>query len=157
MMRRQRRLRTAAIGAVLSAMPAWAGADPATERAEQEIRRALIDWQHAFNAGDTGSVCNLFAPDLRYDYRGFPERGFVDMCGMLNGSLADRSRKYTYDLAIKEIIVSGDMAAVRLVWTLTAKRHDQTVGTVTAEPGLDIFRRQPDGSWKIVRYLAYEE
>jgi ketosteroid isomerase-like protein len=26
----------------------------------------------------------------------------------------------------------------------------------TKEPGLDVFRRQPDGSWKIVRYIAYE-
>jgi hypothetical protein len=24
------------------------------------------------------------------------------------------------------------------------------------EPGLDGFRKQPDGSWKIVRYIAYE-
>jgi ketosteroid isomerase-like protein len=30
-------------------------------------------------------------------------------------------------------------------------------GTSASEPGLDIFRRQPDGSWKIVRYIAYEE
>jgi hypothetical protein len=49
------------------------------------------------------------------------------------------------------------MAAVRLVWTLTVKRQGQAVDTVSAEPGLDILRRQPDGTWKIVRYLAYEE
>ena len=24
------------------------------------------------------------------------------------------------------------------------------------EPGLDVFRKQPDGSWKIARYIAYE-
>jgi hypothetical protein len=29
-------------------------------------------------------------------------------------------------------------------------------GTSTSEPGLDVFRRQPDGSWKIVRCLAFE-
>ena len=63
----------------------------------------------------------------------------------------------TYDLTIKEIIVSGDLAAVRLVWTLTVKRPGQVGGTATTEPGLDLFRRQGDGTWKIVRYLAYEE
>ncbi len=150
-------LRTVVAAAGLLALPAVAVGDPAGEQAEQQIRRALTDWQHAFNAGDTGSVCNLFAPDLRYDYRGFPERGFADVCGLLSGSLADRSRKYTYDLLIKEVIVSGDFAAVRLVWTLTVKRAGQAVDTVTAEPGLDLFRRQSDGSWKIVRYIAYEE
>jgi steroid delta-isomerase len=146
-----------AAAAGLLALPVVAVSDPASEHAEQQIRRALADWQHTFNAGDTGSVCNLFAPDLRYDYRGFPERGFADICGLLSASLADRSRKYTYDLLIKEVIVSGDFAAVRLVWTLTVKRQGQSVDTVTAEPGLDLFRRQSDGSWKIVRYIAYEE
>ena len=29
--------------------------------------------------------------------------------------------------------------------------------TESTEPGMDIFRRQSDGSWKIIRYLAYEE
>ena len=146
MMRAVVALRVVVAGAGL--LGAVAGRDRRTrraEKAEQQVRRALTDWQHAFNAGDTGSVCNLFAPDLRYDYRGFPERGFAEICGLLNGSLADKSRKFIYGLTIKEVIVSGDMAAVRLVWTLTVKRQGQTVDTVSEEPGLDIFRRQGDG------------
>jgi steroid delta-isomerase len=133
-----------------------ASADP-TGAAEQAISRALTEWKLAFNAGDTGAVCGLFAPDLRYEYRGFTERGFAEVCHVLLGSLADPTRKFTYDLTIKEIIVSGDLAAVRLVWTLTVKRPGQVGGTATTEPGLDLFRRQGDGTWRIVRYLAYEE
>jgi hypothetical protein len=30
-------------------------------------------------------------------------------------------------------------------------------GATTDEPDLDVFARQPDGGWKIIRYLAYEE
>jgi steroid delta-isomerase len=125
--------------------------------AEQAIGKALNEWKLAFNAGDTGAVCGIFAPELRYDYRGFPERGFAEVCQLLLGTLADQTRKYTYDLAIREIIVSGDLAAVRLVWTLTVKRPGQVGSTSSTEPGLDLFRRQSDGTWKIVRYLAYEE
>lgn len=151
-------LLTGLLGVGLLSVPLVAVADPAAMPAEQAIRSALTEWQLAFNAGDTGAVCNLFAPELRYDYRGYPERGFKEVCALLNGSLADRSRKFTYDLAIKEVIVSGDLAAVRLVWMLTVKRTGQAGGgTVSEEPGLDLFRRQPDGSWKIVRYIAYEE
>ena len=122
--------------------------------AENAIREALTEWRLAFNARDTGAVCGLFAPELRYDIRGFPERGFEEVCGQLLGSLADQNRKYAYDVTIKEIIVSGDLAAVRLVWTFTVKRPGQVGGTATTEPGLDLFRRQGDGTWKIVRYLA---
>jgi len=141
---------------LLALVPA-VSAEPARGSAENAIREALSEWRLAFNAGDTGAVCGLFAPELRYDYRGFPERGFGEVCHLLLGSLTDQTRKYTYDLTIREIMVSGDLAAVRLVWTLTVRRPGQVGGTATTEPGLDIFRRQPDGSWKIVRYIAYEE
>jgi uncharacterized protein (TIGR02246 family) len=134
-----------------------ASAEPTPGAAEQAIGKALTEWRLAFNAGDTGAVCNLFAPELRYEFRGFPERGFDDICLMLRGTLADPARKYSYDLTIKEIIVSGDLAAVRLVWTLTVKRPGQMGGTASYEPGLDLFRRQADGTWKIIRYIAYEE
>jgi uncharacterized protein (TIGR02246 family) len=156
-------LRRAGIGvaAALASIPAMLSplcADPSTKNSpEQAISRALTDWMLAFNAGDTGAVCGLFAPELRYDYRGFPERGYDEVCHVLLGSLADQSRKYAYDLTIKEIIVSGDLAAVRLVWTLTVKRPGQMSGPATYEPGLDLFRRQNDGTWKIIRYMAFEE
>ena len=49
------------------------------------------------------------------------------------------------------------MAAVRLVWTLTIEPNGGGAAIVTREPGLDIFRRQLDGSWKIARFLAFED
>jgi len=43
---------------------------------------------------------------------------------------------------------------VRLVWTLRVRSGASTVES--KEPGLDVFRRQPDGHWKIIRYMGYE-
>jgi steroid delta-isomerase len=125
--------------------------------AERAIRQALLGWMADFNAGRADRVCGLFVPELRYDYRAFPERGFADICTLLRRSLADARRKYAYALDIKEILVAGDMAAVRLTWTLIVTHAGSADTAVTREPGLDIFRRQADGSWKIVRYMAYEE
>ena len=124
--------------------------------AEMAIRDALVTWTRHFNARDTGEICSLFAPELRYDYRGHPERGFEDICGLLRRSLADRTKHYSYSLQIREIIVSGDLAVVRLVWTLKVIPVGSTNATISEEPGMDIFRQQPDGNWKIVRYIAYE-
>ena len=123
-------------------------------QSESAIRAALAQWTSDFNARDASRICDLFAPDLVYDYRGFPERDYSTLCGLLRRSLADPARTFSYALDIKEIIVSGDMAVVRLVWTLTVASAGSKPEQ-SREPGLDVFRRQPDGSWKIARYIAY--
>jgi steroid delta-isomerase len=133
---------------------AQAAAQPAD--AESAIRAALTKWAADFNAGRSQTVCDLFSRDLRYDYRGHPERNYRDICDLLQRSLSDRTKRYAYTLAIKEILVSGELAVVRLVWTLTVTRPDGSGETVTQEPGMDVFRKQPDGAWKIIRYIAYE-
>ena len=132
-----------------------AAAQPA-DRPEAAIREALAKWTADFNARDTERICDLFAPDLVYDYRGFPERNYEALCGLLRRSLTDRSKQFAYALEIKEILVSGDVAVVRLVWTLRTMLPGAAAAVESKEPGLDVFRRQPDGSWKIVRYIAYE-
>jgi steroid delta-isomerase len=120
------------------------------------IRAALTQWMADFNAGRADKVCALFARDLIAQYRGQPERSYDQLCDLLKRSLGDRSKRYRYGLAIKEILVAGDLAAVRLTWTLEVHDKDATSATTSEEPGLDIFRRQGDGSWKISRYLGYE-
>jgi ketosteroid isomerase-like protein len=127
------------------------------DQAENEIRAALMKWTADFNARNVGEVCDLFAPDLRYDFQGFPERGYDDICKLLRTSLNDTGKRFTYlPPTIKEILVSGDLAVVRLTWTLKV-RSEGVPGDVTSQDiGLDVFRRQPDGRWKIIRYIAFE-
>jgi ketosteroid isomerase-like protein len=54
---------------------------------------------------------------------------------------------------IHEILVSGDLAVVRLTWTLTAEKNGAR--EATAEEGMDVFRRAPDGVWSILRFIAF--
>ncbi|HKF59999.1 MAG TPA: nuclear transport factor 2 family protein [Dongiaceae bacterium] len=121
------------------------------------IRAALTGWMADFNAGRQDRVCDLFSPELRYDYRGFPERGYRELCELLHRSLSKQDRKFAYSVDIREILVFGDLAIVRLTWTLRVTDMAPAAAATTEEPGLDVFRRQADGSWKIIRYLGYEE
>jgi uncharacterized protein (TIGR02246 family) len=127
----------------------------AEDSAEAAIRSALGQWTQDFNAGNAEKACTLFAQDLRYDFRGYPERDYRDICDRMQRSLGDKSKAYSYDLDLREIIVSGDIAVARLVWKLTVTLpNGQQV--VSVEPGMDVFRKEPDGAWKIIRYIAYE-
>jgi uncharacterized protein (TIGR02246 family) len=127
----------------------------AEDSAEVAIRSALAQWTQDFNNRNAEKACSLFAQDLRYDFRGYPERDYRDICDRMQRSLGDASKTYSYDLDVREIIVSGDIAVVRLVWRLTVTLpNGQQV--VSIEPGMDVFRKEADGAWKIIRYIAYE-
>ena len=153
------RLRRLAAGSIIAAAALTApldqtgGAEP-TEAAEHEIRSAIENWRSAFNARDEDRVCALFAPDLVANYQGQPERDFASLCEMLHTALRDPDTTYRYSVEINEIMVYGEAAVVRLVWTLEIDKAGSPTDTIE-EPAVDIFHRQADGSWKISRYLAY--
>jgi steroid delta-isomerase len=148
------------LGPLIAVPLAWALAGSPAISADSDpkdqVRAALLNWTADFNARKADAICDLFAPDLRYDYRGMPERGFQDICDLLKRSLSDPQRRYTYSPAIREIIVNGDVAIVRLTWTLKVKNASTGNETASDEFGMDMFRRQPDGTWKIIRYMGYE-
>jgi uncharacterized protein (TIGR02246 family) len=131
-----------------------ARAAESTPAAEAEIRAALERWQAAFNDRDEQQVCDLFAPDLAANYEGQRQRDYSSLCQLLQTTLQDRDRTYHYSLKINQILVYGETAVVRLVWTLEIDNTEDRKEIID-EPAVDIFRRQADGSWKISRYLAY--
>jgi ketosteroid isomerase-like protein len=149
------RVRNALAAAVLavSFVPAPAVGDDTVA----EIKGALTAWTNDFNARRADKVCDLFEPGLIYDFQGLPEQRYDNICPRLRRALGDETRSWTYAQPdIKEILVFGDVAVVRLTWTSTVRGGPE--GEVkSVEPGMDIFRRQPDGSWKIMRYMAFSQ
>ncbi len=143
----------AALLLALAAPAPPAHADAA--RDEADIRRALERWTADFNAGRADRICDLFAPDLRARYQGQPEKRFDTLCPALQEDLRTGRLAYRYDLELQEIMVSGDMAAVLLIWHLAVT--DPATGKVerSSDQGLDVFRRQPDGQWRIARFIAF--
>jgi ketosteroid isomerase-like protein len=150
---RKTRVACVVFATLMSAMPP-AQADDAASRAE--IESALTQWTADFNAGRVDKLCDLFSRELRVDFRGLPERGYAAQCDLLKKSLADKTRTFSNTFAIKEILVWDDTAVVRLTWTSTIQPKEGRAITAV-EPGLDVFRKEKDGRWRIVRYMAYEQ
>jgi ketosteroid isomerase-like protein len=127
----------------------------AIETAQNEIRAALEKFTKDFNTGNTSDVCALFAPDLISSYQGQPEGDYNSLCAQLFASLNDPVKTYHYSLQIKEVLVCGDLAVVRLAWLLRVTQKSVPEEHFVDETSLDLFRRQADGSWKIFRFVAY--
>ena len=124
------------------------GPHPAQDQAA--IEAALKQWPNDFNAEHLADVCGLFADDVVLIYPGAPDRNRDEFCGQMRTLFDDPSKQFSYAAPdIGEVLVDGDLATVRLIWTLTVRDTSGNVLETVEENGLDVFRRQADGSWKI--------
>jgi uncharacterized protein (TIGR02246 family) len=131
-----------------------AKSDPQSD--DNAIRQRFAAWTAAFNARDARGACDIFAPDLAYSVPGVPAGTQQTMCGTLAKLFTKPGIKLSYAPPdIHGIIVSGDIAVVRLTWTLTTEADGRIEKGV--EHGIDIFRRQPDDRWSIAEFIAFTE
>ena len=131
-------------GLAHAAPPSGAGA------AESAIRAALAGWVDAANRGDYAAAMSVWAPDLI----GWSPEGPDDTYAReLAGSKAPAGPvDTTYALTINEVIVDGSLAVVRDTWTQTTKQAGGADKVETFR-SFEVWRRQPDCSWKISRWL----
>jgi uncharacterized protein (TIGR02246 family) len=122
--------------------------DPGSDKAA--IEAALKQWPRDFNAENIAGVCGLFADDVVLAYPGGEDRDSDEFCERMQGLFDDPERRYSYAQPdIREVLVDGDLATVKLFWTLTITDRSGKVLDTGIEDGLDVFVRQPDGRWKI--------
>ena len=113
-------------------------------------------WPMDFDNGNVEVVCGLFAPDVVVKYPDSADRDHDAFCAQMRGVRTDPDRTFSYaPPAIGEILVDGDLATVQIEWTLTVGDQTGTVLETVVEDGVDVFVRQPDGSWKIHISHAY--
>lgn len=132
--------------------PAAPHHDPVADKAA--IEGVLRQWPHDFNDRNLPAVCGLFADDVVLIYPDIPDRDRAEFCAQMQKLFIDPAKRATYaEPEIKEVLVDDDLASVRLVWTLTVADAAGKVLATVREDGVDVFRRQPDGSWKI--YISH--
>lgn len=138
---------------LLVALLLAASATLAVASDDAPIRARLQAWAEAFNARNAEAACDLFAEDVIATVRGAPDSGKAEICDRLRHALAkpDQTMAYTPDIA--EVLVAGDLAVVRLTWTLTIVRNGKV--SVSQERGMDVLRREPGGVWRIFRFIAF--
>jgi len=142
--------------AVVGCGPAGASAKRGPAQAEATVRAALAQWPADFAAKRTAAVCGLFAPDVVLSYPATVDRDFDTICAHFGALFATDDRTFSYAApVIEDVVADNDTVVVRLIWTLTVLDASGTALEIVQEQGIDVFRRQPDGSWKIRISHAY--
>jgi uncharacterized protein (TIGR02246 family) len=137
---------------VLAAPPS--NANQETDSAMFE--RLFQNWTNAFNRKDLAGTCNFFSKDVVADYRGVPHKNYKSICDSFKKTFAENDRRYKYRFKLHEIYRSGNLAAVRVTWYLSISKDGKPISETT-DQGLDVFRKEKDGTWRIVNYLGYEQ
>jgi uncharacterized protein (TIGR02246 family) len=114
---------------------------------ENQIRHVIQTWMDASRRNDVATVLELMTEDVLFLTAGKPPFGKAEFAkGM------ESMRGMTFDATndIQEIEIHGDWAFVRGELKVHAKTPD---GKETSRAGsvMSIFRRGPDGKWRIAR------
>ncbi|MFI9646278.1 YybH family protein [Streptomyces sp. NPDC052040] len=99
------------------------------------------------NSGDLDGLLALYEPDaVMVDEAGRTHRGTDELRAFFAGMLAMRPAVRT--LAVT-VVVNGSVAQSSTHWQLDVAAADGTV-TRTEGHAAELFRRQPDGTWRVV-------
>ncbi len=121
----------------------------------EEIRRKIDGFIHAYNAGDVDRLMTLFAADLIDMSDGEPTLRGSTAHRETEARLRDTFAKFTGQLTVdmEELEISGDRAFD--YGTLRVELHPKADGepVVVERRFLEIWRRGPDGEWRVARAM----
>ncbi len=149
--------------AFLSLLLSWflpAGAARAADVAaacgpESAVTRAFEGFVSARNSRDPDAVMSFFAKDALLSYPGSPDSGFDTLREIFRKNYSTSDIQGRYSAEIQEIQVLGGLAFVRVVWTADLEQKSTGRKVRTQDKDLEIWRCQPDGSWKLYRGLSF--
>ena len=121
--------------------------DPATDavtRTAQEILAAL-------GARDSAKVASYYAPDAVLATPGRPAvRGDEAVSKAIRNDMADPNFTLSVSDGKTDVAASGDLAYRRVSLTVTYTNPQTNQVENAAATALTVFRKQADGSWKVV-------
>ena len=119
---------------------------------EAQIRASLAAWVQAFNGGDYARAATVWAPDLDGWSPDGPDDTYAAEQESTRRTPDPKAPRVEFALTVVEVIVSGDLAVVRDQWTQTVAPAGGAASKTTFR-SFEVWRRQPDGSWKIARWI----
>jgi ketosteroid isomerase-like protein len=133
-----------------------ASAQTRHERDVETLRAAIVRSGEAFNAGDHAAMMAPVARDLVLTYPGIPDMGYDSLSAgyrqMVNRPAGVTARTIP---TVEEILVSGDMAVIRINWTTTVTETSPARSATRQMRDMQVWRREADGSWKFFRGMHF--
>ena len=130
--------------------------DPKAAQDAAEIRAKILRGAEGFMTGNPDLILAHYARDVILSYPGVPD---MDYATLERGYAQLRNRprgvSETTTPTFEEILVSDDMAVVRLMWTTTTTVARPPSTARRRLKDLQVWRREADGRWMFARGMHY--
>jgi uncharacterized protein (TIGR02246 family) len=156
MIRTPMSLALALAAAVAACTPAPAPTADTSEADAAAIRTMSADWIAAYNAADADALGRLYDEDV---IMLAPDRAPL----MGPEALVQRHREFfdefsaTQTSTVDEVTVFGDVAFARGTWNTRQTPKTGEAEQIRNGKWMELYRRQPDGSWKTWRWMWNED
>jgi ketosteroid isomerase-like protein len=123
------------------------------------VRTRLAEWVRQTNGGDRAGANEVWAPAM---VGWFPRASvFSDSAAYAVARAAGVAQtplaRATVSLVIEDVVVSGPVVVVHDVWTEGREFGSPEKAVQRVIRGSELWRCQPDGRWRIVRYVSAPE
>lgn len=121
----------------------------------EAVRALVIRSGDAFNAKDPDAIIALYSRDVILTYPGIPDQDYATLdAGYREMTNLPAGVTVTTVPAIEEIIVSGDLAVVRVAWNTTTVQAEPARRSTRQLRDMQVWRREADG-WKFFRGMHF--
>jgi ketosteroid isomerase-like protein len=127
------------------------------KKSEAQIRQALADWVEATNRRDEAAANAIWASKVVGWFPEAPEFSRSAAFAVAGIPEKEGTSYSTYELKVDDVAVSGSVAAVYDIWTETQHFKGSSVKARRIIRSSELWRLQPDGKWRIVRWVSAPE
>jgi uncharacterized protein (TIGR02246 family) len=135
-----------------AAQPAPAAAPDTRQADEAAVRKTIGAWLAAATAKDPATFVSFYADDATLMLEDAPDAtGKAEIQPLITGMMQDPNFSLAFEPAAVEVARAGDLAYESGTYSITMS--DPATKQAATEKGhyLVLWRKGPDGSWKVVR------
>lgn len=124
-------------------------ASPSVAADVETLRNIIQQTANAINSNDAAGIMAHYSKDILVSYPGIPDTTYDTLERSYQQMLSPNTTTVTVP-TIDEILVSGDLATIRMSWSTTITDKDTRRSSSRRATDLQVWRRE-NGAWKFFR------
>ncbi|MBI1937202.1 MAG: DUF4440 domain-containing protein [Ignavibacteriales bacterium] len=121
----------------------------------EKIKKILTSWVDSFNKKDLQQSLAIYSEDFIGYYPNQPDQNYASIKEEYEHIFNNKNLFVKLDLVLIEVKAVGNLAYAGMNLTATVKPTFSKQAAVAVDKGLQIWQKQNDGNWKMIRSSSF--